>query len=219
LSLSAIAAALRRGGRKRNVDRRAQELGAALRSPQLQPPGLVAQAYGAQVRAAVAVIAEMGRQIDALEAELAASFDAHPDAEIVRSLPGLGAVLGARVLGGFGDDPDRYADANARRNYAGTSPITRASGKKRVVLARFVRNRHLADACYMWAFCALSASPGARASYGEHRAKHKDETHDAALRALANRLVGLLDGCLRKRCRYDEETAWAHRSKPTSEAA
>lgn len=148
--------------------------------------------------AAVAVIAEMTQQIAALEAELGAGFEAHPDAQIVRSLPGLGTVLGARVLGEFGDDPDRYADGKARRNYAGTSPVTRASGKKRAVLARYVRNRFLADDCYQWAFCALSSSPGARAFYDEHRAK--DETHDQALRVLANRLVGILDGCLRHRC-------------------
>ena len=71
-------------------------------------------------------------------------------------------TLGARVLAEFGDDPNRYADAKSRKNYAGTSPITRASGKHRVVLARYARNRRLADACYLWAFAALTASPGAR---------------------------------------------------------
>ena len=88
-----------------------------------------------------------------------------PDAEIYLSQPGLGTVLGARVLGGFGDDPARYRDHKARRNYAGTSPITRASGRKTVVLARYARNGRLGDATHQWAFCALSASPGARAYY------------------------------------------------------
>ena len=59
---------------------------------------------------------------------VAEHFGRHPDAEIYLSQPGLGAVLGARVLAEFGDDPDRYADAKARKNYAGTRPITRASG-------------------------------------------------------------------------------------------
>ena len=59
---------------------------------------------------------------------MAEHFGRHPDAEIYLSQPGLGVVLGARVLGEFGDDPHRYADAKARKNYAGTSPITRASG-------------------------------------------------------------------------------------------
>jgi transposase IS116/IS110/IS902 family protein len=81
------------------------------------------------------------------------------------SQPGLGQILGARVLGEFGDDPDRYTGAQARKNYAGNSPITRASGKKKTVLARHVRNRRLADPLHQQAFCALTTSPGARAYY------------------------------------------------------
>ena len=74
----------------------------------------------------------------------------------------LGAIIGARVLGEFGDDPCRYASAKARRNYAGTSPITRASGKRRVVAARFVRNDRLTDTLMIQAFAARRVSPGAR---------------------------------------------------------
>jgi transposase len=210
LSSAAIAAALRKAGRKRNLEARAAAIQAALRAQRLDFPASVADAYGAQVRAAVAIIGELNRQIATLEDQLDASFNAHPDAEIIRSQPGLGAVLGARVLGEFGDDPNRYQDARSRRNYAGTSPLTKASGKKRAVVARFVRNRFLADACYQWAFCALSASPGARAFYDAHRAQ--DETHDQALRVLSNRLVGILDGCLRSRSSYDETKAWGHRA-------
>ena len=104
---------------------------------------------------------------------------------------------------------DRYATARARRNYAGTSPITKTSGKSKVVLARYARNKRLADALHHQAFAALTASPGARAFYDQHRA-HGD-THHQALRALSNRLVGILDGCLRHRTTYDETIAWAHR--------
>ncbi len=103
-------------------------------------------------------------------------------------------MLGARVLGEFGDDPNRYADAKARRNYAGTSPITRASSKSSVVVAQFVRNHRLAEACDRWAFASLSSSPGARRYHDELRAAGK--THGQALRALFNRLVGILHGCL-----------------------
>ena len=122
------------------------------------------------------------------------------------SRPGLGPVLGARVLAEFGDDHARYADAGARKNYAGTSPITRASGTRHVVLARYPRNRHLADATHQWAFCALTASPGARAYYDTIRAR--GVSHHAALRQLGNRLVGLLHGCLTTSTTYDEHTAW-----------
>jgi transposase len=209
LSRSKIAAALRRGGRQRRVDERAADIQTALRSEQLAAPPMVADAMGATVAALVAVITELVAQTENLERELADRFEQHPDAKIIRSLPGLGIILGARALGELGDDPNRYADAKSRKNYAGTSPITRASGKQRVVLARYARNRHLADTCRMWAFAALSTSPGARAFYDQRRAA--GDTHNRALRALANRLVGILHGCLRHATVYDEHTAWAHR--------
>ena len=144
-----------------------------------------------------------------LEAGLAQDFGQHPDAKIILSLPGLGMVLGARVLGEFGDDPNRYADAKSRRNYAGTSPVTRASGKSRVVLARHARNRHLAAAADQWAFCSLQRSPGARAYYDELRSRGK--SHRQSLRQLANRWVGILHACIDQKVEYDENLAWKHR--------
>ncbi|MGN6175893.1 MAG: IS110 family transposase, partial [Streptosporangiaceae bacterium] len=182
LSKARIAAALRRGGRQRRTDQRAAEIAAALRSPQLAAPPAVAAAMSASVSASVAVIATMNAQIAGLARELEAGFEQHPDAVVVRSLPGLGTILGARVLGEFGDAPNRYATAKCRKNYAGTSPITRASGTRRVVLARHIRNQRLADAIYLWAFAALTASPGARGYYDARRAA--GDTHHQALRAL-----------------------------------
>jgi transposase len=211
LSISQIRSALRKGGRQRNLDRRAGEIQAGLRAEQLAAPDVVARAFAATTTAAVGIIAQLNHQIAALEAELEERFEQHPDADIYLSQPGLGDVLGARVLGEFGDDPERYASAKSRRNYAGTSPLTVASGKKRAVLARHVRNRRLYDAVDQWAFCSLSTSPGCRAYYDERRAA--GDLHHQALRALGNRLVGILHGCLRTRTLYDEHTAWAHRHK------
>jgi transposase len=210
LSLSAIRSTLKRGGRQRYIDARARDIQAALRTEQLSAPAPVAAAFAATTRAAVGIIAELNQQIDELEATMAAHFEAHPDADIYLSQPGLGDVLGARVLGEFGDDPNRYTDAKSRKNYAGTSPLTVASGKKHVVLARYIRNERLYDAIDRWAFSALSASPGARAFYDQRRAAK--DGHHQALRALGNRLVGILHGCLRHRTLYDEHTAWAHRT-------
>ena len=209
LSLTAIQSALKRGGRQRNIAARAREIRAALGTEQLAAAATVTAAFAATTRATVGIIAELNHQISELEAALAAHFETHPDADIYLSQPGLGVVLGARVLGEFGDDPNRYTDAKSRKNYAGTSPLTVASGKKRAVLARHVRNRRLYDAIDQWAFAALLASPGARALYDQHRAA--GDTHHQALRALGNRLVGILHGCLRHHTIYSEETAWAHR--------
>ena len=210
LSRSKIASALRRGGRQRRIEERAIEIQTVLRAPQLEAPPIVAQAMGASTGALVAVLGELVTQIAALEIELADRFDQHPDAKIIRSLPGLGMILGARALAEFGDDPNRFDGAKSRKNDASTSPITKASGKHRVVLARYARNRRLADVCYRWAFSAISASPGARVFYDQRRTA--GDTHNRALRALANRLVGILHGCLRHGTPYDEHTAWGHRS-------
>lgn len=210
LNLPAIQSALKRGGRQRAIATRAREIQAALRTEQLAAPAPVAAAFAATTRSTVGIIAELNRQIGELEATLAEHFETHPDADIYLSQPGLGVILGARVLGEFGDDPNRYTTAKSRKNYAGTSPLTIASGKKRAVLARHVRNRRLYDAIDQWAFCALSNSPGARLFYDQHR--DAKQTHHQALRALGNRLVGILHGCLHHHAIYDERTAWAHRT-------
>jgi transposase len=212
LSRSKIAAALRRSGRRRYVDERTGEIQAALRAEYLGAPATISRAYGLVTSSSLALIASYSREIAVLEAGLSEHFEQHPDAKIVRSLPGLGTVLGARVLGEFGDDRTRFSDAKCRKNYAGTSPITKASGRSHVVLARFARNRRLGDACDRWAFCSLTRSPGARHYYDELRTRGK--THRQALRQLANRLVGILHGCLESGTLYDEMVAW-----PANEAA
>jgi hypothetical protein len=216
LSRSRIAGALKRA-RRRDVEAKAEKIQMILRSEQLtQPPELVI-AYAGATAATVAVITAFTAQITALQGQVETHFGRHPDAEIYRSQPGLGQILGARVLAEFGDDPDRYDGARARKNYAGSAPITRASGKKTVVLARFVRNQRLADALHQQAFSALRASPGARAYYDQLRARGAG--HHAALRQLSNRLVGVLHGCLRTHTLYDEATAWAHHHKQDQPAA
>jgi len=210
LTRAQVSAALKRA-RRRDITGKTTAILAALRSEQLgQPPALTA-AYAATARSLIAVITALNQQVTILEEQVEEHFGRHPDAEIYRSQPGMGAILGARVLGEFGDDPHRYADGKARRNYAATSPITRASGKKKIVAARFIHNDRLIDALMAQAFAALNASPGARAHYDRFR--NRGIEHNDALRRLANRLVGILHGCLKTRTLYDEATAWSHREE------
>ena len=194
LSRSKIASALRRGGRQRRVDERAIEIQTALRSAQLEAPPIVANAMGATVTALVAVAAELIRQIARLETDLAEHFEQHPDAKIIRSLPGLGMILGARVLAEFGDDPNRYATPSVAR----TTPARHPSPAPRANTASCSPATPATNASPTPATCGpsarLTASPGARTFYDQHRAA--GDTHHRALRALANRLVGILHGCL-----------------------
>src|SRR6266568_3089649 len=216
LSGAQVTAALS-AARRRGVPDKARAILAALRTPQLTQPEVLTAAYAATVRAQVAVLGTLNAEISRLEGPLEACFGQPPDAEISMSQPGLGKVNGARVLGEFGDEAGRYADARSRENYAGASPITRQSGKKKTVLARYVHNDRLIDALHSQAFSALTGSPGARAYHDALRARGAG--HNAALRQLANRLVGILHGCLKTRTHHDETKAWAHHTGADQRAA
>ena len=156
LSQARIESLLRKAGRQRNLAATAAKIRTALSSEQLTArPGVVPRLCR-QRSALIAVLTAMVAQTEVLAGQVEQGFGQHPDVEIYRSQPGLGDILGARVLAEFGDDPDRYADAKSRKNYSGMSPITKASGTKRVVLARYARNRRLGDALFLQAYAALN---------------------------------------------------------------
>lgn len=209
LTVAQISAALKRARRK-NVAAKAAALQTALRAEHLAQPEAVTSAYAGSVQALLAVLNVLNTQIKTLQGQVEAHFGRYPAAEIILSQP-VGVVLGARVLAEFCDDPARYTSAKARKNYAGTSPITRASGKKKVALARYLHNDRLIDALLTQAFSTLRVSPNAHAYYQRQRARGVG--HNAALRQLANRLVGILHGCLKTGTRYDEGTAWSHHAE------
>lgn len=206
LTVSQISAALK--GR-RDIPGKAAAIQQALRTEQLGQAGVVTAAYASTVRDLAAVITTLNAEITTLQGEVEAHFGQHPDAEVILSQPGIGVVLGARVLAEFGDAPGRYASAKARKNYAGTSPVTRQSGKTRTVHARFVHNDRLVDALHLQASCALLHDPAVRAYYDQLKAR--DVSHNAALRQVGNRLVGILHGCLKTSSVHDRAMAWSHR--------
>nr|WP_218023506.1 IS110 family transposase [Nocardia altamirensis] len=211
LTITRISGVLKRA-RRHGIPDKAAKIHAALRTTQLGQPAVVTAAYAASVRALAAVLSTLNEQIKTLQGQVEAHFGAHPAAEVITSQPGLGTILGARVLAEFGDDPDRYASAKKRKNYAGTSPITVASGKRKVALARVVHKDRLIDALITQAAIAISKSPGARAYYNKQRAR--GSAYNTALRQLANRLVGILHGCLKTGTLYNEATAWPNHAQP-----
>ncbi|MGW5126800.1 transposase, partial [Streptomyces sp. NPDC004069] len=120
---------------------------------------------------------------------------------------GLGPQLAARVPAEIGADRTRFADARALKSYAGSAPITRASGKKRFVGRRFVKNNRLMHAGFLWAFSDLQASPGVNA-HSRRRREHGDR-HNAAQRHLLNRFLGQFHRCLQTRQHFDGQHAFA----------
>ena len=217
LTLPQLRALLRKAGRSRGIDAEAQRLREAFRMEQMRQLPLVEDAMGRQSLALL-------RQLDAacasaadLEQASVESFNQHPDAGIITSFPGLGALTGARVLAETGDDRSRFTDAKGLKAYAGAAPVTRASGKTRSVTRRHVKNNRLAAAGYTWAFSALTASPGARAHYDRRR--DAGDRHAAAQRNLYGRMLGCLHHCLATGQRYDEATAFPNPSSKLPHAA
>ena len=206
LTSSQITAALKKV-RRRGIADKAARIQAALRTEQLPVAEVVAGAYAATVRSQVAMLQTITAQVIELEGQVEAHFGQHPDAEILLSQPGIGVINGARVLAEFGDDPGRYASAKARKNYAGTSPITRQSGKTKTVHGRYIYNRRLIDALHSQAMTAARDDPGAAAYY--QRLRDRSVPHNTALHQTANRLVGIIHGCLKTRTTYNPATAWA----------
>jgi transposase len=206
LTRAQLRALLTRAGRQRGLDTEAGRLQAVFRGPYLHQLPLVEDAYGRQTLALLRQLDTACTNAEDLAAAAAEQFDQHPDAEIITSLPGLVSLTGARVLAEIGDDPSRFADSRALKAYAGSAPVTRASGKSITVTHRKVKNQRLAAVGYLWAFSALTASPGARAHYDRRRAT--GERHTAAQRNLFNRLLGILHHCLHTRQPYSENAAF-----------
>jgi transposase len=209
---------LGQAGRQRGITAEATRLQTVLRAEYLHHPPLVEDAFGKQALALLRQLNVACTNADELAAAAVAHFDTHPDSEVITSLPGLGSLTGARVLAEIGDDRSRFADARSLKAYAGAAPVTRASGKSLTVTHRRVKNQRLAAVGYVWAFSALTASPGARAHYD--RRKTTGDRHTAAQRNLFNRLLGCLHHCLHTRQHYNEQIAFpTTRTNSTNAAA
>jgi transposase len=206
LTCSQLESLLRRAGRVRHVSAKANQLKAALRAPQMRHLPAVETAMGCQTVALLKRLDTACANVEDLAEAAIKAFEEHPDAEIITSFPGLGSLTGARVLAEIGDDRTRFEDARGLKAYAGSAPITRASGKNRTVITRRIKNQRLAAAGYHWAFSSLTHSVGARAHY--QRRRELGDPHVAAQRNLFNRLLGCLHYCLQTQSPYNEKAAF-----------
>jgi transposase len=213
LSATRIAAALRRAGRSRGIDQAAADIKAALRKPQLRQPLRVENAMGKHTLALLAALDTACTNVEELGQATAELFQTHPDHAIITSFPGLADSTGARVLAEIGDDRTRFADARALKAYAGSAPVTRASGRSLSVTHRRIKNDRLAAVGWIWAFAAATNCEPARDHYRRRR-DHGDR-HAAATRHLFNKLLGQLYHCLQDQQTFDDTKAFS----PTAAAA
>lgn len=206
LSVSRVAAALRRAGRSRGIAEAAAEIKAGLRNSQLRQPVRVETAMGKHALALLAAVDTACMNVEELDRASAELFRTHPDYEVITSFPGLADSTGARVLAEIGDDRSRFADARALKAYAGSAPVTRASGRSISITHRHIKNNRLANVGWMWAFSAASTYEPARRHY-RHRREHGDR-HAPANRHLFNKLLGQLYHCLQTGQQFDEAKAF-----------
>jgi transposase len=195
-----------KAGRRRDLDRDVARLHAIFADTYLRQPPTVENAMGIQLSALLGQFDAACSAADELAKAASAHFEQHPDAKIITSFPGLGTLAGARVLAEIGDDRARFADARGLKAFAGSAPITRASGKKTVVLHRYIKNRRLAAVGPIWALAALRHSPGARRHYDARRAT--GDWNRQAQRHLFNKLLGQLHHCLQTSQPYNEHLAF-----------
>ena len=217
LTKARLRSLLRGCGRQRNIDAWADRLHAIFAAEVLHQLPLIEAAMGRQTQALVLQLNAACRAADDLAEAAAAAFDQHPDAEILTSFPGIGPLTGARVLGEIGDDRARFRDARGLKAYAGSAPITVASGKSLLVHHRKVKNQRLAAAGYVWIFGALP-SPPVKAVYDRRRAA--GDKHAAAMRNVFNRFLGCLYHCLQTGQTFDPAKAFpatsAHDREPAA---
>lgn len=205
LSAARLASVLRKAGRQRGIEAWVNRLRTIFAGDYLHQLPAVEQAMGRQALALVLQLDAACRAANDLADAAATAFAEHPDAAILSSFPGIGPVTGARVLAEIGDDRTRFRDARGLKSYAGSAPVTIASGKSCVVRNRKVKNQRLAAAGYVWVFGALP-SPQVKDLYDRRRVA--GDRHTAAMRNVFNRLLGCLHHCLQTGQAFDPAKAF-----------
>jgi transposase len=201
-----ILAALRRAGRQRGLTTYTAALQQRLRSPQLRHPTPVEDTFGVQALALLATLDTECANLARLGHATAAVFAQHPDYRIITSFVGAADMTGARLLAEIGDDKTRFADARGLKAFAGSAPVTKASGRTIRITHRQVKNNRLAAVGFVWAFIAAGREGPARDHYLARR--ERGDGHAAALRHLFNRMLGQLYHCLQTGQTYDPAKAY-----------
>jgi transposase len=186
--------------RTQTADKRLELFGRATEFAGLNPAvtaakSLLAVALGEQ-------LLTLQRQLDKYRQRIEKLFDDHPDHDLFGSLPGAGAKLAPRLLAEIGPDRDTFADPQNLQCYAGTAPVTKQSGRSRVVNVRRACNTVLRATVHLWADLSRSCCAWAQAYY--RKKKEQGIGHAAALRCLGQRWLKILWTMWQERKCYDE---------------
>jgi len=190
---------------------KAQEIAQQLSQPQFFAEPFTVRARSRMMLTLVDHLLSLRAQIAEYQEAIDDLFAQHPDSGIFKSLPGSGEKTGPRLLSEIGDNRSRYSSADSLQCEAGTCPITRSSGKVRVVMMRQACRKSFRDAMHMFSFCSLTKSSWARALYDQQRAKGKNA--HAALRAVSDKWLKIIHHLWKEKELYDENIYLAHRMR------
>jgi transposase len=172
----------------------------ALAAAQAQRIGVPGEHVAAEIiRDLVDELVAGKKRLAGLDGELENALAQHPDAALIRSLPGMGATLTAEFIAEAGSI-DRFPTADHLAAAAGLAPVLKQSGKVHYLKRATAGNRALKRVFFQAAFCSLQ-HPASKAFYARKRAERK--THHQAVIALARRRVNVLHAMLRNRQPYD----------------
>jgi len=190
-----LAAHLGKTPHLQGADALAERALAAARAQRVAVPGEPATAE--LIRELAGEALEARTKIARLDADLEEMLSHHPDGALIRSLPGMGAVLAAEFLAATGD-VRRFASADALASCAGLAPVQRQSGKRNGWRRAFGGDKALKRVLFQSAFCAvMTKDPPSKAFYDRKRREGKH--HTQALIALARRRTTVLYTMLRNR--------------------
>lgn len=209
LSHRLLSALLTQAGRTRTVDNEAERLRTVLRRPAMLLDPHVEEAETIRIRHLLQVFDHAARRAESLEEELETRYAAHPYHRLLSGVPGIGTVLGARLLAEIGDRPaERFASGRSLAAYAGVAPVTWASGQTVRVAFRRASSTHLRSTLHTAAFSMTSHSPGAQGYY-RHR-RDAGDAHATALRKLGRKIVLCLYHCMVSSTPYDDGAAFGY---------
>lgn len=190
---------------------------ARLQKPQPVAAEALVSVYSQEARLLAQMMNEMVRAKTLLLAEMGHKYKQHPDYAIYHSLPAAGDYLEPALLAMLGDDRERFPTPQALQAVAGTCPVTKQSGKARIVIFRRACNHDFRDVVQQWAKLTIHDSPWA-AGYYQMIHTHCSSENEA-YRRLANRWLEVLWRCWQDRKPYDEQkhlSAHARRLQPRS---
>ncbi|MCK5580417.1 MAG: transposase, partial [Candidatus Omnitrophica bacterium] len=197
--------------------KRTDDIFALLKEKQPSAPEIFIQAKQYFIKSIIPLIKTLNAQIKSYDKEIKIHYEQHPDINIFNTLPGVGKIIGPKLLACFGDQRDQFPHFNNIQCLAGTAPVTKRSGKYCHVYFRFACNKFFRNTMHDLAFCSLSYSVWARAYYDKQ--KLKGHTHSEALRALANKWLKIIHCLWTKHLTYDENYHLAQITRRNMEAA